>query len=72
MATGTDRPKTRDWLLAAATVVFVVGSLVTMVAVVTGAERPLYVLIVEPITWTAATIGVGWILWRQTWWGRDE
>lgn len=68
----TRSPRTGDYVLVCVIAVFVVGSLATMLVVVTGAPRPLYVMIVEPATWIAVTAAVAWMLWRRTIWGRDD
>jgi hypothetical protein len=70
--TTTKGPRTGDYVLVGIIAAVVVGSLATMLVVVTATPRPLYVMIVEPATWIAATGAVAWMLWRRTIWGRDD
>lgn len=66
-------PDLRDALLVVFAALFTISSLTYMVVVVASAQRGVLVLVVEVVTWIAATVAVAYVIWSRTRWaGRDE
>lgn len=58
----------RDALLVILAASFTIASLTYMVVVVVSAQRGALVLVVEVVTWIAATVGVAYVIWSRTSW----